>query len=101
MAMNQNLTFPPQTFLSAYAIFKRNWIRSDCFLETVEGQRWTYADLDAITDICSRRLQGLDLKKGERLVSQLERSPWNLFLYLACMRAGVIYVPLSPGLTMA
>jgi len=99
--MNQNLTFPPQTFLSAYTIFKRNWIRSDCFLETVEGQRWTYADLDAITDTCSRRLQGLGLKKGERLVSQLERSPWNLFLYLACMRAGVIYVPLSPGLTMA
>ena len=49
-----------------------------------------------ITSALSCRLQAFGLKRGDRLVSQVERSPWNLFLYLACLRAGIVYVPLNP-----
>lgn len=49
----------------------------------------------------SLRLQAAGLVLGERVVSVVERSEWNIFLYLACVRAGLIYVPLNPRLTPA
>jgi malonyl-CoA/methylmalonyl-CoA synthetase len=84
---------------SLYAVFRQAWDLSAPFVETVDGRCWTYADLDHITAHCSRQLQSAGLVKGDRLVSQLDRSPWNLFLYLACLRAGIIYVPISPQMT--
>ena len=92
-------SFAPAASRSAYAVFRRGWIPSAPFLTTVDGQSWSYAELDRITADCSKRLQGAGLGKGDRLASQLDRSPWNIFLYLACMRAGIVYVPLSPQLT--
>jgi malonyl-CoA/methylmalonyl-CoA synthetase len=94
-------SFAPLASGSAYATFRCDWNPSAPFLESVDGQSWSYAELDRITADCSRRLQGAGIVKGDRLVSQLDRSPWNIFLYLACMRAGIIYVPLSPQLTPA
>lgn len=84
-----------------YSVFKSAWIPSAPFLEAVDGQMWTYADLDQITSDYSKRLRTAGLNKGTRLVSLVDRSPWNVFLYLACIRVGIIYIPLNPKLTSA
>jgi malonyl-CoA/methylmalonyl-CoA synthetase len=91
---------PPRSN-SLYSTFKQAWNPSAPFLETGAGQSWNYASLDAITAGFSKRLRTAGLAKGARLVSLIDRSPWNLFLYLACLRAGIVYVPLNPKITAA
>ena len=36
---------------------------------------------------------------GDRVAVQVEKSPEALFLYLACLRAGAVYLPLNSGYT--
>ncbi len=38
-------------------------------------------------------------KKGDRVAVQVEKSAENVFLYLACLRAGLVYLPLNTGYT--
>ncbi|MBA2587306.1 MAG: malonyl-CoA synthase [Alphaproteobacteria bacterium] len=38
-------------------------------------------------------------KKGDRIAVQVEKSAENIFLYLACLRAGLVYLPLNTGYT--
>ena len=59
------------------------------------GIHYTYGDLDSIAGRFARLIADLGAKPGDRLVAQTEKSPEALFLYLACLRAGVIYVPLN------
>ena len=40
-------------------------------------------------------LHGLGLGPGDRLVAQTHKSADAVFLYLACLRAGVVYIPLN------
>jgi malonyl-CoA/methylmalonyl-CoA synthetase len=84
---------------SLYRTFQPAWKLSDTFLQMADGRHWTYADLDLQTTHLSLRLQGAGLAPGDRLAAVLERSEWNIFLYLACVRAGIVYVPLNPRLT--
>ena len=69
--------------------------RGQIFLETYEGQICTYADLEAISGRFARLLADLGLERGDRLALQVEKSPEALFLYLACLRSGVILLPLN------
>ena len=38
---------------------------------------------------------------GDRVAVQVEKSPEVIFLYLACLRAGAVYLPLNTGYTLA
>jgi malonyl-CoA/methylmalonyl-CoA synthetase len=84
---------------SLYGTFQPAWRPGGTFLRTADGRCWTYADLDTQTARLSLRLQGAGLVPGNRLAAVVERSEWNVFLYLACLRAGIVYVPLNPRLT--
>ncbi len=84
---------------SLYCTFQQAWLPGNAFLRAADGRYWTYADLDAQTAGLSRRLQTAGLVAGDRLAAVVERSEWNIFLYLACVRAGIVYVPLNPRLT--
>jgi malonyl-CoA/methylmalonyl-CoA synthetase len=64
-------------------------------LETPDGERYTYGALDHESARYAQLLGALGLKRGERVVVQVEKSPAALFFYLACLRAGLIYVPLN------
>ena len=66
-------------------------------IETASGARWSYADLERETGRIAACLGGLDLKPGDRVAVQVEKSPRALFLYLACLRAGLVYLPLNPA----
>ncbi|NJS39309.1 MAG: AMP-binding protein [Rhodobacteraceae bacterium] len=61
----------------------------------------TYADLLAETGRMANALQGLGLVKGDRLLCQVDKCEAVLVLYLACLRAGVVFLPVNPGYTVA
>jgi len=84
---------------SLYAVFRGQWSLQSPFLKTAEGETWDYNDLDLLTARISKQLQSAGLRHGDRLISQLERSAWNIFLYLGCLRAGIVYIPLNPKAT--
>lgn len=95
-----NLT-PAIESYSLYSVFRSQWSLLLPFLETPEGNTWSYGDLDRLTARISIQLQSAGLTHGDRLISQLERSAWNIFLYLGCLRAGIAYIPLNPKVTAA
>ncbi len=67
------------------------------FIETGDGRRYCYAELERESGRYAGFLAQLGLAPGERVAVQVEKSPHALFLYLACLRAGLIYVPLNPA----
>ena len=64
-------------------------------LEVESGRSATYQELDAEVARCASALRGFGLRRGDRVVVQVEKSPQALVLYLACLRAGFVYVPLN------
>jgi malonyl-CoA/methylmalonyl-CoA synthetase len=70
---------------------------SQTFLETEAGVSYSYQDLDRQTAIYAAFLTEKGLTKGDRVVAQVEKSPQALLLCLACIRAGLIFVPLNPA----
>ncbi|MBL9075451.1 AMP-binding protein [Tabrizicola sp.] len=61
----------------------------------------TYAGLLAETGRLANALLSLGLRKGDRLLLQVEKCEAVLSLYLACLRAGVVFLPVNPGYTVA
>jgi len=70
-------------------------------LELATGVTCTYADLDREVARCAAALANLALKRGDRVAVQIEKSPQCLFLYLACLRAGLVYLPLNTAYRLA
>src|SRR5262245_24862480 len=64
-------------------------------LELGSGKRYTYADLDAETARYANLLMSLGLKPGDRVAAQIEKSEQTVFLYLGCLRAGMVFLPLN------
>jgi malonyl-CoA/methylmalonyl-CoA synthetase len=59
------------------------------------GATYSYGDVDGITARYAGVLKALGLEKGDRVAVQAEKSPQAIFLYLACLRAGVIFLPIN------
>ncbi len=70
-------------------------------LETPDGRRYRWADLDRLTGQLANALQAQGVRPGDRVAVQVEKSPEVVFLYLACLRAGAVYLPLNTGYTLA
>lgn len=68
-------------------------------IETAEGRVYTYADVEDISGRFARLLGQLGVGPGERVAVQVEKSPEAIFLYLACLRAGAVYLPLNTAYT--
>jgi malonyl-CoA/methylmalonyl-CoA synthetase len=65
------------------------------FIETETGLRYRYADMREETARIANLLRSLGLQPGDRVAAQVDKSPQALFLYLACLRAGLCYLPLN------
>ena len=61
----------------------------------------SFADLDQRSGRLAARLRKLGGQAGDRIVVQVEKSPDNVLLYLAALRAGMVYVPLNTAYTSA
>jgi malonyl-CoA/methylmalonyl-CoA synthetase len=70
------------------------------FLEAEDGRVLTYGELLDATARYARALEGLGVAPGDRVAVQVEKSPEALVLYLACLRAGAIYLPLNTAYTL-
>ena len=64
-------------------------------VETDEGLRYSWQDLDRATAMMANLLQSLDLPAGSRVAVQVEKSVEAMMLYLATLRAGYVFLPLN------
>ncbi len=82
-----------------YAAFDEMVCRytSKVALMTQEGTSYTYADLRCESAKAANALVSLGCKKGDRVSVQVAKSPQALFLYLGCLRAGLVFHPLNTG----
>jgi len=71
------------------------------FLETSGGAALTYADMLARSAQIANVLIARGVKPGDRVAAQVEKTAENLFLYLAALRAGAVYLPLNTAYTPA
>jgi malonyl-CoA/methylmalonyl-CoA synthetase len=85
--MNENL----------YALFESRFPadRSKPFLLLDHGREVSYGTAEEICARYAAFLAGLGLAPGERVAVQVEKTPEALLLYLACLRAGLVYLPLN------
>lgn len=71
------------------------------FIETPAGRRLTYADVVAESGRVANALRALGVGIGDRVAVQVEKSPEALLLYLGCVRAGAVFLPLNTAYTLA
>ena len=89
--MNENL----------FEIFRRGF-PSDLdrvFLERPDGSTVSYGDLLDLSGRVAHVLQDLGVKPDDRVAAQVEKSAEALMLYLGCLRAGAVYLPLNTAYT--
>ena len=61
------------------------------------GRRVSYAEMESQSARYGSLLIAAGLKKGDRVAAQVEKSPEALYLYLGCLRAGCVFLPLNPA----
>ena len=71
------------------------------FIETADGKQWTYDDMLSQSGAIAAYLVELGVQPGDRVAVQVEKSPEAIMLYLACVRAGAVYLPLNTAYTLA
>ena len=71
--------------------------RDTLAIESPGGVRLTYADVERESARFANRLLALGARAGDRVAVQVDKSPEALCLYLGCVRAGIIYLPLNTG----
>ncbi len=83
-----------------YSVIKENIVDQEkTFAETQDGQIYSYADLDRRSAQFAEALVDLGVLPGDRVAAQIDKSIEAIFLYLGCLRAGAIYLPLNTGYT--
>nr|WP_315848322.1 malonyl-CoA synthase [uncultured Rhodoferax sp.] len=68
---------------------------SACAVETDAGLQYSWRDLDQAIAMVANLFEFLELPKGARIAVQVEKSVEALVLYLATLRAGLVYLPLN------
>jgi malonyl-CoA/methylmalonyl-CoA synthetase len=64
-------------------------------IETEDGVSSTYGELDREVARTANALLEAGLQPGDRVAVQVQKSVASLFVYLACLRAGLVYLPLN------
>jgi malonyl-CoA/methylmalonyl-CoA synthetase len=75
--------------------------RDKPFLTTPEGRKVTYHELKDGSGRIASVLRDLGVEPGDRVAVQVEKSPEAVLLYLACLRAGAVFLPLNTAYTPA
>lgn len=70
-------------------------------IESESGRAYTYADVERETARFARFFTELGVARGARIAVQVDKSAEALFVYLAALRAGLIYLPLNTAFQRA
>jgi len=70
-------------------------------IETADGHAFTYGQMFGLSGAIANALIAIGVKPGDRVAVQVGKSPEALALYLACVRAGAIFLPLNPAYTLS
>ena len=65
------------------------------FIETETKNQITYSDLEKHSSAYSVGFEKLGLNRGDRVTLQVNKSVEVIFIYLACLRSGLIFHPLN------
>ncbi|MDA0366776.1 MAG: AMP-binding protein [Proteobacteria bacterium] len=71
--------------------------RRAVFIDSPTRGVFSYADLAAWSDRFAQFLRAGGAVPGDRIAVQVDKSPEAIFLYLACLKAGLVYLPLNTG----
>jgi malonyl-CoA/methylmalonyl-CoA synthetase len=69
------------------------------FLKTPSGRQYSYASLLEHAGGFAAALMQRGVVPGDRVAVQVDKSPAAVFLYVACLRAGAVYVPINTANT--
>ncbi|MBR7800160.1 malonate--CoA ligase [Undibacterium fentianense] len=80
-----------------YALFSSKFPKdlSRCCIQTPDDRYYTWLDIERASAKIANLLTSLHLSAGARIAVQVEKSPEALILYLACLRAGFVFLPLN------
>ncbi|HEX4768520.1 MAG TPA: malonyl-CoA synthase [Lichenihabitans sp.] len=70
-------------------------------IETSDGRVISYGDMLGLAARMARSLADLGVEPGDRVAAQVEKSPEVVALYLGCVMAGAVYLPLNTAYTRA
>jgi len=65
------------------------------FLRTPEGRNFSYADLREHSGRIASVLLRRGVQSGDRVAVQVDKSAEAVFLYVACLRMGAVFVPIN------
>lgn len=87
--------------MNIFSVFKACFPHDEnaTFIETAAGRLVTYGELERVSAQLANRLSAMGIGKGDRVAVQVDKSPEVLFLYLAVLRMGAIYLPLNTAYT--
>ena len=67
------------------------------FIDSPTRGAFSYADAVRWTDQFANYLTAAGATPGDRIAAQVDKSPEALFLYFACLKAGLVFLPLNTG----
>ena len=82
-----------------YSLFERHFPDGDeqPFLVVPNGPVVHYGDLAAVSAQIAHALVAAGCRPGDRVAAQVDKHWHVLALYLGCLRAGLVYLPLNTG----
>jgi malonyl-CoA/methylmalonyl-CoA synthetase len=81
------------------ALFGPHEGKTTPFLHLQDGRTLSHADFLALVDRTANALVALGVAPGDRVAVHAEKSPQALALYAACIKAGVVFLPLNTAYT--
>ena len=70
-------------------------------ITTDSGLHYSWQDLDRASAMIAHLLMSFELPPQARVLAKLDKSVEALMLYLACLRSGLVYVPINPSFQAA
>ena len=71
------------------------------FIRNADGRDFSYEDFWTLSGRIAHALAETGVQKGDRVAVQVEKSPEVIALFLACARAGAVFLPLNTAYTLA
>ncbi|NOZ43458.1 MAG: AMP-binding protein [Alphaproteobacteria bacterium] len=90
------------TNANLYALFQSRFPAdlNKIFLQQEDGAGLTYGEMDRLSAELAAILTARAVRKGDRVLVQVEKSMTAVCLYLACLRIGAVYLPLNTAYTV-